>query len=374
MTYLFPRIKPIYPVYKLNTSVFRIGAQLGITTEIADIHNQFWILTKLLDGKNSLTKIILEMQKLFPLLTPEDVIKGIALLDKEGVIEEALITEKVEERYTSNVNYFSRYIDSTNNRFDVQKKINKLNILLLGLGGGGSNILALLAGLGPKKIKIVDYDLIESSNLGRQFLYRECDIGKKKVNVAAKYLKEMNSRIEVEKIDKKIITSEDVLELLEGIDIVICAIDEPPFIIHRIVNKAIVSANIPCIFGASQISRGRIYTVIPYQTGCFDCLNLNFSKNDPQFIEQFIGFRNINFSPPSIAYGPGIFFLTSTIVDELVRITTNYAPPRSLGTQYEVNYEDFSSFTHPSWARFPHECPTCGSGNYSDWEIFQYYE
>lgn len=53
----------------------------------------------------------------------------------------------------------------------------KLTILLLGLGGGGSNILTLLSGLGPKKIKIVDFDIIEKSNLGRQFLYKEEDVG-----------------------------------------------------------------------------------------------------------------------------------------------------------------------------------------------------
>lgn len=70
----------------------------------------------------------------------------------------------------------------------------------------------------------------------------------------------------------------DVVELTEGIDIIVCAIDEPPFLIHRIVNEAIVKVGLPCVFGASQVSRGRVYTVIPQKTGCFDCMNLNFSK------------------------------------------------------------------------------------------------
>lgn len=246
----------------------------------------------------------------------------------------------IEDRYLANVNYFSRYCKADDDRFEIQEKINNLKILLLGLGGGGSNILTLLAGLGPKMIRMVDYDRVEASNLGRQLLYREADIGEKKTVVAKRSINEMNSNINVETVDKKIIDVNDVVELTEGIDIIVCAIDEPPFLIHRIVNEAIVKVGLPCVFGASQVSRGRVYTVIPQKTGCFDCMNLNFSKNDPKFVEQFVGFRNIQFAPPSIAYGPGIFQLTASIVDELIRVVTRYAEPKSLGTQYEINYED----------------------------------
>ncbi|MGY3186515.1 ThiF family adenylyltransferase [Lysinibacillus sp. TE18511] len=373
MSFQNPRIKPIYPLYQLNPEVFRIGAQLGITTEFEDPENQYWELAKILDGRH-IDEVVKEMQTLFPSLTEEDVIGGIELLESEGVLEEALPEQEIQDRYIANVNYFSRFTNTQGNRFDIQRKMNDTRILLLGLGGGGSNILTLLAGLGPKKITIVDYDRVEASNLGRQFLYRESDIGRLKIEVAEEALSQMNSNITIESHNKKIVTVEDVLLFTNDADVVICAIDEPPFVIHRIVNQAIVRAGLPCVFGASQVSRGRVYTVIPRETGCFDCLNLNFSKNDPKFIEQFVGFREINFDPPSIAYGPGIFQLTSGIVDELVRLVTNYATPRSLGTQYEINYEDGSSFRHPSWPRFPKECPTCGEGKVDDWEIFQYYE
>lgn len=244
----------------------------------------------------------------------------------------------------------------------------------MGLGGGGSNILTMLAGLGPKKIIIADYDVVEESNLGRQLLYKEADVGTAKVEVAAKAISEINKDIIIEAHDKKIEKPDDVLEIIDGVDLVICAIDEPPFIAQRIVNEAIIKANVPCVFGASQVSRGRVFTVKPGETGCFDCLNLHYSMHDPQFVEQFIAFRDINFSPPTIAYAPAIFQLTSAIVDEAVRVITGYAEPRSLGTQYEINFEDGSSFQHPSWPRYEKQCPTCGAGKKEDWEIFQYYE
>lgn len=370
-----PRIKPIYPVYRLNSHEFRIGAQLGITAEFGDPEGQLWELASRLDGRSVMT-VVEEVKSAFPELTSEDVLEGIKLLDDEGFVEEAMPEKEscLPVRYVSNVNYFSRYIGSDGNRYAPQEKIRETTILLLGLGGGGSNILTMLAGIGPKKIIIADYDNVEESNLGRQLLYKEADIGRPKTEAAAKAVSEMNKDIVIEAHNKKIEKPEDVLKMIEGVDLVICAIDEPSFVAQRIVNEAIVKAKVPCVFGASQVSRGRVFTVKPGETGCFDCLNLHYSIHDPQFIEQFVAFRNINFAPPTIAYAPAIFQLTAAIVDEAVRVITGYAEPRSLGTQYEINFEDGSSFQHPSWSRYAEQCPTCGKGEKEDWEIFQYYE
>lgn len=369
-----PRIKPIYPLYRLNSKEFRIGAQLGITAEFGDPEGQLWELASRLDGRPVMT-VVEEVRKKFPELTVEDVLEGIQLLDNEGFVEETLEEEKeLSARYMPNVNYFSRYTGSQGNRYAPQRKISDTTILLLGLGGDGSNILAMLAGLGPKKIVIVDYDNVEESNLGRQLLYKESDIGIPKAEAAARTISEMNKNLVIEAHNKKIEKPEDVLEVIDGIDLVICAIDEPPFVAQRIVNEAIVKANVPCVFGASQVSRGRVFTVIPGVTGCFDCLNLHYSMSDPQFVEQFVAFRNIDFNPPTIAYAPAIYQLTAAIVDEAVRVITGYAEPRSLGTQYEINFEDGSSFRHPSWERYEEKCPTCGKGKKENWEIFQYYE
>ncbi|TLF39685.1 ThiF family adenylyltransferase [Lacticaseibacillus zeae] len=373
MKYKNPRVKPIYPVYRLNNQRFRIGAQLGITVEFDDPEGQLFSLASRLTGQK-IEEVIKAVQDEFPELTTEDILSGLKMLDEQGVIEETLPEETDKDRYLPNINYFSRFIGITSNRFEIQRKIHESTILLLGLGGGGSNILTLLSGLGPKKIIIVDYDRVELGNLGRQFLFRETDVGKLKTVVAKKAINEMNSDVKIEVHNLKIKSSSDILQYVNGVDLVICAIDEPPFIIHRVVNKAIVEASVPCVFGASQVSRGRVYTVIPRVTGCFDCLNLNFSKHDPKFLSQFIGFREADFNPPSIAYGPGMFQLVGSIVDESVRVLTRYAKPQSLGTQFEINYEDGSSFTHQTWPRFEAECPTCGSGKIDDWEIFKYYQ
>lgn len=373
--YIRPRIKPIYPVYKLNDLLFRVGAQLGLTTEFEDPEGKLYELVSLLDGRE-LNEIIVAMKKKFADLTDEDIFEGLEILCNEDLIEEYEDYSKydIDDRYLPNISYFSRFMKYGMNAYDIQKKINDSTILLLGLGGRGSNILTLLSGLGPKKIKIVDYDKVEKSNLGRQLIYKESDLGKLKVKVAVNALKEMNSTIEVEGYNQKIETSDDVLKYTDGVDLVICVIDEPPFIAQKTVNKAIVEAKVPCVFGASQVSRGRVFSVIPNITGCFDCLNIHYTLHDDKFVEQFVGFRNISFNPPTVAYAPAMYQLTAAIVDEAVRIITGYMEARSLGTQYEINYEDGSSFTHPSWSRYEKDCPTCGNGKTDKWEIFRYYD
>lgn len=369
-----PRIKPIYPAYRLDERVFRIGAQLGITAEFDDPEGHLWGVVSALDGK-PLQSAISAVQEQFPELTEQDVLDGVSLLENHGFLEEPLPdkTASIEERYRANVNFFSSFYGLHEDRFSPQDTINSARILLLGLGGGGSNILSLLAGLGPKSITIVDHDVVEESNLGRQLLYREPDIGRPKALAAAEAVALMNSSIAITPHQSRISSAADVTALLGGIDLVISAIDEPPFVAQRLVNEAIVQAGVPCVFGASQVTRGRVYTVRPGHTGCFDCLNVHYAQRDPQFVTQFSAFQGIDFDPPSIAYGPAIYVLTATIVDEAVRVLTGYTTPRSLGTQLELDFEAGTSFLHPSWPRLQDSCPTCGDGDARDWEIFSHY-
>lgn len=87
----------------------------------------------------------------------------------------------------------------------------------------------------------MDFDIIEKSNLGRQFLYKEEDVGALKTQIAHQEVSKMNSDIEVETHNLRITCVNDLLPLLDNVDIVICVIDEPQYDIQRIVNKAVVT-------------------------------------------------------------------------------------------------------------------------------------
>lgn len=370
------RVKEMYPIYRVDDRRFRIGAQLGVTAEFDDPDGQVWSLVQLLNGRPT-SDVVNQMREMYPSLSEQDVLEGIATLDDEQFLEAAepdgQSDEHVEPRYLPNVRYFSRFYGLTGNRYHPHDRLRAATVLLLGLGGAGSNFLTLLAGVGVGRVVVADYDVVEEGNLGRQFLYRESDVGSAKAEAAKDALGEMNPQCSVVPHVVKVETIEDVLPLLDGVDLCICAIDEPPFVAQRLVNSACVKTRVPCVYGLSQVSRGRVFTVRPFESGCFDCLNINYSMHDPVFVQQFRGFMSSGFDPPAVAYGPGLFQLAGLVVDEAVRLITGYAEPRSVGVQLEVDYEAGTSFKLTDWQRRPGECPTCGSGSETDWEIFSYY-
>ena len=88
-----------------------------------------------------------------------------------------------------------------------QQKLKKASVLIIGIGGLGSSVIQYLNAAGVGKIGIVDYDKVELSNLNRQLIYKNSDIGKSKVDVASNYISELNSSTKIEifkmRIDEK---------------------------------------------------------------------------------------------------------------------------------------------------------------------------
>jgi molybdopterin/thiamine biosynthesis adenylyltransferase len=372
-----PRLKSIYPAYRLDSQFFRLGAQLGITAEFDDPDGQVWQLVQSLDGR-PLSEVVHQMRSRFPTLSETDVLEGVRTLDGEGFLESTqphgARDDQVEARYLPNVRYFSHFAGLTGDRFAPHARLRGAHVLVLGLGGGGSNILTLLAGAGVGTITGVDYDIVEDGNLGRQFLYRPADIGRHKAQVAAEAMAAMNPECTFNAVVERIDCSDDVAALLPGVDLVVCALDEPPFLAQRRVNTACIPAAVPCVYGVSQVTRGRVFSVLPHESGCFDCMNVHYSQKDPLFVKQFQGFQSSRFHSPALAYAPAMFALTAVMADEAVRLLTGYTPPRSVGTQFEIDYISGSGYPLLSWPRMADDCPTCGTGIESDWEIFAQYQ
>tara|TARA_Y100001980_G_C14556764_1_gene350091 strand:- start:25717 stop:26775 length:1059 start_codon:yes stop_codon:yes gene_type:complete len=108
-----------------------------------------------------------------------------------------------------------------------QQKLKECSIVVIGAGGLGSPALLYLAAAGIGNITIVDGDLVESSNLHRQVLYNESDIGTKKAETAAKKLKEINSQIEI-KFISEFLNEENAKEIVQNHDILIDGSDNIP--------------------------------------------------------------------------------------------------------------------------------------------------
>jgi adenylyltransferase/sulfurtransferase len=150
-----------------------------------------------------------------------------------------------------------------------QDKLKRSRVLLAGAGGLGSPIAIYLTAAGIGTMRIIDHDQVALSNLNRQVLHWEEDIGRKKVDSARTKLRNLNSTVDIQAIAETI-TEENVLELADGCDGIIDAMDNLPT--RYILNRCAVEKKIPFFHGAVNGFEGRVMTVIPGETACLRCM------------------------------------------------------------------------------------------------------
>jgi molybdopterin-synthase adenylyltransferase len=150
-----------------------------------------------------------------------------------------------------------------------QEKLRKARVFVAGAGGLGSPISTYLAVAGVGKIIIADFDTVDPSNLNRQFLHHERDIGRDKIKSAAEKLLSMNPEIKVETIKEKI-TDENAGSVVPPCDLIIDALDN--FDTRHVLNRLAVERKIPLIHGAVSGYRGQATTIIPGKTPCLYCI------------------------------------------------------------------------------------------------------
>ena len=149
-----------------------------------------------------------------------------------------------------------------------QEKLKGSKILVAGAGGLGSAILTYLAIAGVGKIRIIDGDRVELTNLNRQMLHADKDIGREKVVSAKERLEALNPDIQIEAIGEAII-EENVFDLVADYPIV-DAMDNLPT--RYLLNRVAVERNLPLFHGAVYGFEGRATTIIPGKTPCRRCL------------------------------------------------------------------------------------------------------
>ena len=150
-----------------------------------------------------------------------------------------------------------------------QLKLRNTTIGVVGTGGLGSTVLIQLAVCGFGKIILADKDRIELSNLNRQVLHWEKDMGKGKVDSAREKLVEMNSGTDYEIFDGEV-TEKNVDDVFSEADALIDGLDNFPG--RYLLNKYAVRRGIPFFHGAIWGLEGRATTILPGRSPCFRCL------------------------------------------------------------------------------------------------------
>ncbi len=150
-----------------------------------------------------------------------------------------------------------------------QQKLKAAKVLIIGAGGLGCPLALYLVAAGVGRIGLVDFDIVEESNLQRQILYGTSDIGKAKVEQARAKLEDLNPNTRVETYQTKL-TSANAMEIISPYDLVIDGTDNFPT--RYLVNDACVLLNKPNIYGSIFRFDGQA-TLFHYKGGpCYRCL------------------------------------------------------------------------------------------------------
>lgn len=243
---------------------------------------------------------------------------------------------------------YSRQVMLEEIGFEGMERLRAAKICVVGAGGIGNPVVTQLAAMGVGKLRIVDRDVIEITNLHRQHLYTEDDVGRVKVEAAAERLRKMNPGVEIEPVPTSV-TKYTAESIVKGYDLVIDALDSVDA--RYALNDACIKHNIPLIYAGALGMLGSVTTIIPNKTACLRCLFPALNEDE---------------MPACSTEGvhPSILYLVSGIqVSEAVKIITGQQPTLANKLMY-VDLNELS-FEKVQIAR-QDECPACGTARTID--------
>ena len=180
-------------------------------------------------------------------------------LDDSGAVE--LSKEEIER--------YSRHLLIPEVAVSGQKRLKQAKVLCVGTGGLGSPLAMYLAAAGVGRLGLVDFDVVDATNLQRQILHGTRDIGSSKVQSAKETLSEINPNVRVDLHDTAL-SSENALEIFEPYDIVVDGTDNFPT--RYLVNDACVLSGKPNVYGSIFRFEGQASVFWAQKGPCYRCL------------------------------------------------------------------------------------------------------
>ncbi len=174
-----------------------------------------------------------------------------------------------EELSHDEIKRYSRHLIMPEVGMEGQKKLKKASVLCVGAGGLGSPLAFYLTAAGVGRIGIVDFDVVDFSNLQRQILHNTDDVGRPKLDSAAEKLRALNPNVNVELHETRL-TSENALQIFEKYDIIVDGTDNFPT--RYLVNDACVLTGKPNVYGSIFRFEGQASIFATSEGPCYRCL------------------------------------------------------------------------------------------------------
>jgi molybdopterin/thiamine biosynthesis adenylyltransferase/rhodanese-related sulfurtransferase len=164
---------------------------------------------------------------------------------------------------------YSRHLIMPEVALDGQKKLKQARVLTIGAGGLGSPLALYLAAAGVGTLGIVDFDVVDESNLQRQIIHGTSDLGRPKLESARDRVEDINPNVKVEAFGEPL-SSENALEIFEGFDVIVDGTDNFPT--RYLVNDASVLTGKPNVYGSIFRFEGQASVFYAEEGPCYRCL------------------------------------------------------------------------------------------------------
>jgi adenylyltransferase/sulfurtransferase len=186
-----------------------------------------------------------------------------------GVTTEAEVAPALPSLSNEEIARYSRHLIMPEVGLEGQRRLKAASVLMIGTGGLGAPVGMYLAAAGVGRIGIVDFDVVEASNLQRQIIHGTADIGRPKIASARDRLRDINPHIEIETHETRL-TSENALGLFANYDIVVDGTDNFPT--RYLVNDACVLTGKPNVYGSIFRFEGQASVFWAKEGACYRCL------------------------------------------------------------------------------------------------------
>jgi adenylyltransferase/sulfurtransferase len=164
---------------------------------------------------------------------------------------------------------YSRHLIMPEVALDGQKKLKQAKVLTIGAGGLGSPLAMYLAAAGVGTIGVVDFDVVDESNLQRQIIHGTSDVGRKKMDSARETILDINPNVEVRAYEEPL-SSENALEIFADYDVIVDGTDNFPT--RYLVNDACVLLGKPNVYGSIFRFEGQASVFWAEEGPCYRCL------------------------------------------------------------------------------------------------------